>query len=57
MALPLFKVLSLVIRVFSKPVLNYAKKASQNGNYEHTKSRYFFIRLGKFYNKMETKVN
>ncbi len=50
MAFPLIKVFSLVLRVFSKPVLNYVKAVSKNnhGTYKHTLARRFFINLGHF---------
>ena len=50
MAFPLIKLFSLVLRVFSKPVLNYVKVVSKNNNetYKHNKSRTFFIQMGHF---------
>jgi hypothetical protein len=57
--LPLFKVFSLVLRVFSKPLLAYAKSAHKenHGKYKHTIARSIFIRLGHFSNRMESRIN
>ena len=57
MVLPFFKVFSLVIRVFSKPVVQYAKMSSKKGEFKHKYSRRFFLFLGKKYNHWESKIN
>lgn len=52
MVLPIYKVLSLVIRVFSKPLVTYTKQAHlKNGANTHPHMRKAFISLGNTYNK------
>lgn len=56
--LPLFKVFSLIIKIFSKPVVNYTKKMHMNRkNNSHQWLRRFFIFLGNKYHLFETKIN
>lgn len=56
--LPFFKVFSLLIRAFSKPLIAYTKKHHSNNKHSfHRFLRGFFMRLGNTYNIMETKVN
>ena len=57
--LPLFKVFSLLLRVASRPLINYAKiiHRENHGRYKHEWFRKFFIRLGLFSNRMENKIN
>ena len=59
MVLPIYKVLSLVIRVFSKPLVTYTKQAHlKNGAAStHPHLRKSFIYLGNTYNKAETWIN
>lgn len=56
--LPLFKVISLAVRVFSRPMFNHLKKYHLG---KHKKTTDWlgaiFIRMGLFYNRMETKIN
>ncbi len=49
MVLPLIKVFSLALRVFTRPLVNYAKAVHKNngGKYKHTFTRNIFIKLGK----------
>jgi hypothetical protein len=54
MVLPLFKVLSIVIRVFSRPLINYTKQVhlKKDAASSHPLLRIAFIRLGNNYHKM-----
>lgn len=56
--LPLFKVFSLIIKIFSKPLVNYTKKIHMDRK-GHTNVwiRRFFIFLGNKYHVFETKIN
>ncbi len=60
MVLPLFKVLSLFIRVFARPISNKTKKYhvsnAQNGH-AHNYSRRFYVFLGNYYNRLEVLNN
>lgn len=56
--LPLFKVVSLIVRVFSRPLISYTKKYHiGRKNDSHELLRRFFMALGNYYNIMETKIN
>ena len=56
--LPLFKVFSLLIKIFSKPVVNYTKKFHMSNQHRsHEYIRRFFIFLGSKYHLFETKIN
>ena len=56
--LPFIKVFSLLIRAFSRPMVNYTKRYhGANKDQLHGYLRKFFIRLGNQYNMLETKVN
>ena len=56
--LPLIKVFSLVLRAFSRPLINYTKRYhSSNKNNLNQTFRMFFIRVGNRYNIIETKIN
>ncbi len=58
MVLPVFKVLSLVIRVFSKPLINYTKQVHLRRNSDqHPLLRKGFISLGNTYNRWEAWIN
>lgn len=59
MVLPLFKVLSLIIRVFSKPLINYTKQVHLRNDAAnaHPFLRKSFISMGNTYNKFETWIN
>lgn len=51
MVLPVYKVLSLVIRVFSKPLVTYTKQVHLKKGNTHPRLRNAFISLGNTYNK------
>lgn len=57
MMLPLFKVFSMIIRVFSRPVVNHIKSIHKS-NFKNVTgvSRYFVI-LGNKYHRMEVAIN
>jgi hypothetical protein len=59
MVLPLYKVASLFIRVFSRPLINYTKHIHIKNNHLHEKSplRKGFIWLGNWYNRLEVYIN
>lgn len=56
--LPLFKVLTLLIKVFSRPAVNYTKKIQMNHiTDEKKRSREFFIYLGNRFHVIESRIN
>lgn len=59
MVLPVYKVLSLVIRVFSRPLINYVKSAhiKDNGESNNPHLRKSFIWLGNASSRWEAWVN
>lgn len=59
MVLPLYKVISLFIRVFSRPLINYTKQIHRKNNHfnEESSLRKSFIWLGNSYNRLEMYVN
>ena len=58
MVLPLFKVFSLIIRVFSRPLIAYTKRIHLQQNPDASPiMRQAFARLGNNYNKWETILN
>lgn len=55
---PLFKVLTLLIKVFSRPAVNYTKKFQMvHITDEKKRSREFFIYLGNRFHIIESKIN
>lgn len=59
MVLPVYKVLSLAIRVLSRPLINYTKQVhlKRNNLEEDSQFRTFFITLGNNYNRWEAWIN
>lgn len=59
MVLPLFKVLSLFVRVLSRPLINQTKMIHLKNNkiHENSRLRIFFIDLGNRYNQFEVWIN
>lgn len=56
--LPFIKLFSLVVKVFSKPLINYTRKIHSTRKGEHSGGiRSFFLFLGNRYHKFETYVN
>ena len=56
--IPFFKIFSLVIRVFTRPMVNYTKKYHL-GNTKNTPRllRAYFVALGNYYNRAESWIN
>ena len=55
--IPLFKVFSLLLSVFSKPLLNYTKKVHSSKEAQSLYVRLFFIRLGNYYHRFDSTIN
>lgn len=58
--LPLLKILTVIFKVFSKPLINYTKKhhVARNKEQKHpTLSKRFFVWFGNHVNVFESKVN
>lgn len=51
MVLPLFKVMSIAIRMLSRPLINKTKQAHLQNDAANNKFRTFFIRMGNWYNQ------
>eukprot|EP01016_Furgasonia_blochmanni_P026484 TRINITY_DN2811_c0_g1_i1.p1 TRINITY_DN2811_c0_g1~~TRINITY_DN2811_c0_g1_i1.p1 ORF type:complete len:242 (-),score=45.97 TRINITY_DN2811_c0_g1_i1:123-848(-) len=58
MVLPLIKVASLFLKVFTKPLVNYTKRYHMGSRGTHDFfMRKFFIRLGQAFNRYEVRIN
>lgn len=58
MAVPIYKVFSLVIRVFSKPLVAYTKKAHLKSDAVHSRIiKGTFVGLGNRYHQLEGWMN
>ena len=55
--IPFYKALSLVLRVFSRPLLNYTKKVHSSREAQSMLVRTMFIRLGNFYHRFDSTIN
>lgn len=58
--LPLLKILTVIFKVFSKPLINYTKKhhiARNKLQQKPTFSKKFYVAFGNYVNVFETKVN
>ena len=55
--IPLIKIVSLLFRVFSKPLINYTKMFHATNQIKSNRLRLFFIGMGNRYNKFENYVN
>ena len=58
--LPLLKILTVIFKVFSKPLINHTKKyhlARNKNNQKPTFSKRFFVSFGHYVNIFESKVN
>lgn len=56
--IPFYKILSLVVRVFAKPIISKTKDYHLRFRSEdHTMMKKFFILLGNRYHRFETKIN
>lgn len=54
---PIYKAFSLLLRVFSRPLVIYTKKMHANNSRKSTYIRGFFIWFGNCYHRTETKIN
>ena len=54
---PLYKLLSLFLRVFSRPLINLTKRYHATNKIENDFVRRFFFRLGEWFNGFETRIN
>lgn len=57
MVLPIYKLLSLFLRVFSRPLINLTKRYHATNKIENDFIRRFFFRLGNSFNAFETRIN
>ena len=55
--LPLYKLLSLVIRVCSRPMINLTKRYHANNPIQSDRIRTSFYQLGNWFHRMETRIN
>jgi len=55
--LPIYKILSLFLRVFSRPFINITKRYYAKNKLQTSFFRSFYSRLGFWYNSFETKIN
>ncbi len=55
--IPFYKALSLVLRVFSRPLLNYTKRVHSSGEEQSLIVRSMFIKLGNFYHRFDSTIN
>lgn len=55
--IPLIKVVSLLFRVFSKPLINYTKTYHATNGIKSNRLKVFFIMLGNKYHYFETFIN
>jgi len=52
--IPFYKAFSLIMRVFSRPLISYTKKYHANNDKQSKIVRLWFIRLGNFYHKVDS---
>ena len=55
--IPFYKAFSLILRVLSRPILNYTKKVHSSGEAQSMKVRKFFIFMGNFYHRYDSAIN
>jgi hypothetical protein len=55
--LPLYKLLSLFLRVFSRPLINLTKRYHANNEIKTDWVRRYFFRMGMWFHKFESKIN
>ncbi len=60
--IPLYKAISLLMRVFSRPLINYTKKyhavkSSNSNSWMALNIRKIYTRMGNYFNLIETKIN
>ncbi|OMJ94047.1 hypothetical protein SteCoe_2817 [Stentor coeruleus] len=54
--IPLFKVVSLIIRLFTKPMTNYIKASLKAGGVKRPRSQKVLIFLGQYYHRINIKI-
>jgi hypothetical protein len=55
--LPLYKLYSLLLRVFSRPLINLTKRYHATNEIKSDRIRRFFHRLGNWFHSFETRIN
>jgi hypothetical protein len=55
--LPIYKLISLLMRVFSRPFINLSKKYYASNGIKNTFSVSMLCRLGNWFHAFETKIN
>lgn len=55
--IPLYKLLSLVLRVFSRPLINLTKRYHANNHIRSIWLRNRFSALGLYFHKLENRIN
>lgn len=55
--IPFYKAFSLILRVFSKPLLSYTKQMHASREVKGLSMRQFFIRLGNYYHRFDSTIN
>ena len=55
--IPLYKLLSLLLRVFSRPLINLTKRYHANNELKNDWIRRQFFKLGVWFHRFETKIN
>lgn len=53
----MYKLLSLFLRVFSRPLINITKRYHATNQIKIEWIRMFFLRLGNWFNAFETRIN
>lgn len=55
--IPFYKAFSLILRVFSKPLISYTKKVHSSREAQNMYVRQFFVKLGNFYHRFDSSIN
>jgi len=55
--LPFYKLLSLFLRVFSRPLINLTKRYHATNQIQNQTVRKFYIRLGIWFHSFESRIN
>ncbi len=55
--IPLYKLLSLLLRVFSRPLINLTKRYHANNELKNDWIRRQFFKLGVWFHRFEAKIN
>lgn len=54
--IPLFKIVSLIIRLFTKPMTNYIKASLKAGGVKRPRSEKALVFLGQYYHRLNIKI-